>query len=237
MDHDNFTQLRLVAGSYPAGSGKGCAMNAISYINGDTEITDFPDCSARPLAAFVQWCNDLLAGPGGFLSREDGAVALDLGWQTVGTAEVADTVIHAWVAELLENPVWGVIRYAESDAAQAISNIAALHRKVASGETPPVAAWGAAHRAGYAASRATKRMLNAAELYALRAAYQSTAAVDTEHRTTLDAVTGNALRAHSVVVGSTDCSHAVDLARCAIRSWRALAGLAGDVRYRVRLSA
>jgi hypothetical protein len=36
-------------------------MNVISYINGDTHITDFPDCSARPLAAFVQVCNDLLA--------------------------------------------------------------------------------------------------------------------------------------------------------------------------------
>jgi hypothetical protein len=43
-------------------------MNVISYINGDTHSTDFPDCSARPLAAFVQVCNDLLAGPDGYLS-------------------------------------------------------------------------------------------------------------------------------------------------------------------------
>lgn len=43
--------LRLAKGSHQRGSGKGCAMNVISYINGDVEITDYPSCSARPLAA------------------------------------------------------------------------------------------------------------------------------------------------------------------------------------------
>ena len=67
MDLDRITHLlRLAEGSHQRGSGKGCAMNAISYINGDTEIIDFPSCSARPLAAFVQLCNDLLANPDGF---------------------------------------------------------------------------------------------------------------------------------------------------------------------------
>jgi hypothetical protein len=87
-------------------------MNVISYINGDTHVTDFTDCSARPLAAFVQLCNDLLAGPDGYLSPENSLLALELGWQTVGTADVPNTVIHAWVAELLTNPTWGVVRYA-----------------------------------------------------------------------------------------------------------------------------
>jgi hypothetical protein len=36
-------------------------MNAISYINGDERITDYPTCSARPLAVVVQACNDLMA--------------------------------------------------------------------------------------------------------------------------------------------------------------------------------
>jgi hypothetical protein len=45
-------------------------MNAISYISGDPQITDFPERSARPLAAFVQSCNDLLAGPDGYLSPD-----------------------------------------------------------------------------------------------------------------------------------------------------------------------
>lgn len=51
MDLDRITHpLRLARGSHQPGSGKGCAMNAISYINGDEHITDFPTCSARSLA-------------------------------------------------------------------------------------------------------------------------------------------------------------------------------------------
>src|SRR5271156_1588379 len=108
MDLDRITHpLRLAKGSHQPGSGKGCAMNAISYINGDAQVTDFPACSARPLAALVQSCNDLLAGPGGYLSPDNSLLALELGWRTVGTADVADSVIHAWVAELLTNPTWG----------------------------------------------------------------------------------------------------------------------------------
>jgi hypothetical protein len=48
MDIDRITNpLRLAKGSHQPGSGKGCAMNVISYINGDEQITDFPVCSAR----------------------------------------------------------------------------------------------------------------------------------------------------------------------------------------------
>jgi hypothetical protein len=72
MDLDRITHpLRLARGSHQPGSGKGCAMNVISYVNGDEQITDFPATSARPLASFVQLCNDLLAGPDGYLSPDD----------------------------------------------------------------------------------------------------------------------------------------------------------------------
>jgi hypothetical protein len=85
MDLDRITHpLRLAKGSHRPGPGKGCAMNAISYINGDTQITDFPACSARPLAAFVQVCNDLLAGPDDDLSPENSLLALDLGGRRWG---------------------------------------------------------------------------------------------------------------------------------------------------------
>src|ERR1700747_1076054 len=93
MDLDRITNpLRLAKGSHQPGSGKGCAMNVISYINGDERITDFPVCSARPLACLVQSCNDLLAGPDGYLSPENSVLALELGWQTMGTAAVPNTV-------------------------------------------------------------------------------------------------------------------------------------------------
>jgi hypothetical protein len=147
-------------------------MNAISYINGDTQITDFPACSARPLAILVQSCNDLLAGPDGYyLSPENSLLALELGWQTVGTADVADTVIRAWVAELLTNPKWGVARYAKLTAIKAIFDIAELHHNAASGHMPSWAAWVAADHAARAAARA----LNLARQYAIQTAYQSTA--------------------------------------------------------------
>ncbi|BCO35846.1 hypothetical protein [Mycobacterium heckeshornense] len=82
-------------------------MNVLSYVTGDTETTDCPTCSARPLAPLVQALNDQLAGPDGYLSPANSRLALELAWQTVGTADVPDSVIHAWLAELLSDPTWG----------------------------------------------------------------------------------------------------------------------------------
>jgi hypothetical protein len=222
MDLERITRpLRLARGSHQPESGKGCAMNAISYINGDPQITDFPATSARPLASFVQLCNDLLAGPDGYLSPEDSFVVLDLGWLTVGTADVADTVIHTWVTKLLISPPWGVVRYADSAAAQAISDIAELHRGLVPGEMPSIAAWDSAARA----ARAVTTTPVTAERYAVRAAYQSTALIETDDWDTLDAVTGNALKAHRLANGDAGAARILEVTRSAIRSWRRLAGL------------
>src|SRR3984885_1486240 len=142
MDLDRITRpLRLAKGSHQPESGMGCAMNAISYIAGDTQITDFPATSARPLAAFVQLCNDLLAGPAGYLRSENNFLALELGWQTVGTAEVPDNVVHAWVAELLTSPSWGVVQYVENAAPEAIFDTADLHGAIASCAVPAIPPW------------------------------------------------------------------------------------------------
>ena len=213
--------LRLAKGSHQPESGKGCAMNAISYIGGDTQITDFPVTSARPLAAFVQLCNDLLAGPDGYLSPENSLLALELGWQTVGTAEVPDNVIHAWVAELLTSPAWGVVQYADNAAAEAIFEIADLHRALASGDMPAIPAWYSAD----CAARAVCVTLAGSELYAVRAGYQSTTLVDTEHCEALDAVTGNALRAHAFATEDNGAARIVEVTRHAISAWRCLAEL------------
>ena len=213
--------LRLAKGSHQPGSGKGCAMNAISYIGGDKQITDFPATSARPLAAFVQLCNDLLAGPDGYLSPENSFLAIELGWQTVGTAEVPDNVIHAWVAELLTSPAWGVVQYADNAAAEAIFDIADLHRALASGAMPAIPAWYSADNV----ARAVCATLAGAGLYAVRAAYQSTALVDAEHCEIVDAVTGNALRAHTFATEDNGADRIVEVTRHAIRSWRHLAQL------------
>jgi hypothetical protein len=222
MDLERITNpLRLARGSHQPESGKGCAMNAISYINGDEQITDFPATSARPLASFVQLCNDLLAGPDGYLSPEDSLLVLDLGWLTVGTADVADTVIHAWVTKLLISPPWGVVRYAQNAAAKAITGIAELHRRLAPGDTPSIAEWDGAARA----ARAVSTTPVTAERYAVRTAYQSTALVEIDDWDTLDAVTGNALKAHRLANGDNGAARIIEVTRNAIRSWRRLSGL------------
>ena len=222
MGLDRITNpLRLARGSHQPGSGKGCAMNVISYINGDEQITDFPATSARTLASFVQLCNDLLAGPDGYLSPENSLLVLDLGWLTVGTADVADTVMHIWVTKLLISPPWGVVRYAADAAADAITDIAELHRRLVPGDMPPIAEWDSAARA----ARSVSETSEGAELYAVRAATQSTALVETDDWDTLDAVTGNALRAHRLANGEAGVARILEVTRNAIRSWRRLAGV------------
>ena len=196
-------------------------MNVISYINGDEQITDFPATSARPLASFVQLCNDLLADPDGYLSPENSLLVLDLGWLTVGTADVADTVMHIWVTKLLISPPWGVVRYAGDAAADAITDIAEMHRRLVPGDMPPIAEWDSAARA----ARSVSETSEGAELYAVRAATQSTALVETDDWDTLDAVTGNALRAHRLANGEAGAARILEVTRNAIRSWRRLAGL------------
>lgn len=222
MNLDSIAEpLRLVKGSYRPESGKWCAMNAISYISGDKHITDFPPTSARPLAAFVQLCNDLLAGPDGYLSPDNSVLALELGRQTIQTTDVADNVVHGWVAELLSSSAWGVVQYVENAAAAAIFDIAELHLRLAAGDMPPIAAWDSADRA----ARAVVATLSGARVYAVRTAYQATALVNTERSATLDAVTGNALRAHTLAAEDNGVARIVELTSHAIRSWRRLARL------------
>lgn len=82
--------LRLAVGSHKAGSGKGCAMNVISWENGDTTITDLPDCSDEMLARIVQRVNDKICThrDGDLLCPSCSVKVLDLAHRTVGTAGI-----------------------------------------------------------------------------------------------------------------------------------------------------
>ena len=223
MDLDRITHpLKLARGSHHPGSGKGCAMNVISYINGDDHVTDFPTTSARPLSLMVQSSNDLLAGPDGHLSPEHSMLALDLAWLTVGTADVPETVVHAWVAELLTNPDWGMLRYAKTTGRAAIRNIAELHRAAAAGKMAASAVWDSAARTGLEVAAT----LSGAESRAVRAAFESTRFIDGELLTSLDRVVTHAEKAHALAPGTAGtASRIVELAGHAIRAWRELAGL------------
>ena len=162
IDLDRITHpLRLAKGSHEPGSGKGCAMNVISYINGDSKITDYPECSARPLARIVQGINDMLAGPDGYLSPENSVLVLDLGWATVGTAGVLDSVLWQWMSDLLVHPERGVVKYARPDGVAPIRRVAELLALKASGVQVSLADWRAARDSAYEARRAA-----AADAYA-----------------------------------------------------------------------
>jgi hypothetical protein len=200
-------------------------MNVISYITGDEQVTDFPTRSARPLSLLVQTSNDLLAGPDGYLLPDDSVLALDLAWQTVGTADVPETVVHAWIAELLTSPTWGVLKYAKITAHKAILDIAELHRAGASGDMPAVADWDAAGRA----AREMASTLSGAGMRAAQAAAESTAFVDNDLLISLDKVVAHAQNAHGLASGdATAASRMTQLTGHAIGAWRQLAGLAQD---------
>ena len=96
MDVDRITHpLRLARGSHQPGSGRGCAMNMISYINGDEQITEFP---AHRLFRWHRSCScATTCWPSRTaICRRRQLLVLDLGWLTVGTADVADAIMHIW---------------------------------------------------------------------------------------------------------------------------------------------
>ena len=209
--------LRLAKGSHEPGTGRGCAMNVISYINGDEHVTDFPACSANPLSLLVQACNDLLADGDGYLSPANSVLALELAWQTVGTAGVPDTVVHAWIAELLANPTWGVLRYASLTAIKTIADIADLHRVAASGTVPAAEDWESAK----SAARETNSTFSIAGRYALRTAQDSA----TSDELNVDDLIAHTLNAHAAASGRAAATRIAEVTGHAIRSWRDLAGL------------
>ncbi|QBI99740.1 hypothetical protein SEA_THREERNGTARJAY_107 [Mycobacterium phage ThreeRngTarjay] len=223
IDLDRITHpLRLAQGSHQPGSGKGCAMNVISYINGDTVITDYPKCSARPLARLVQQCNDELADSDGFLTPENSVLVLDLGWQTVGTADVPESVMLRWLRDILVDPVHGVVRHARPDGVAAISRVAELCARQASGVEVSGAEWRSAQVAAYDAYAATNAAANAAD-NATNAAANAAAYAAANAANAADS-TGDA--AYAAGVAAADAADArVEFTRWAIARWRDLAGL------------
>jgi len=94
--------LRLAVGSHQAGSGKGCAMNVVSWESGDTTMTDMPACADRLLARIVQQANDSICThrDGDLLCPTCSVKVLDLAHRIVGTGTHPLTELErrrAWV--------------------------------------------------------------------------------------------------------------------------------------------
>ena len=96
--------LRLAVGSHQAGSGMGCAMNVISWENGDTTITDYPDCADTQLAWYVQLANDkhCTHRDGPYLCSPCSVEVLDLAHRTVGTRGAGDRLGDARFQPIME---------------------------------------------------------------------------------------------------------------------------------------
>ena len=230
IDLDRITHpLRLARGSHKPGSGKGCAMNVISYINGDTKITDFPECSARPLARLVQSLNDNLAGADGFLSPDNSVIVLDLGWLTVGTAGTPREVVWRWLADLLVHPERGVVRHARPDGAVAINRVAGLCIRESQGERVSATEWRGARSYADAYADADADAAAAAD-----AAADAAAAAAADADAYADAAADAAAAAAAYAAAYADAyayayaaayAARIDFTRWAITHWRTLAGL------------
>lgn len=236
LDHP----LRLAAGTYRAGSGKGCAMNLISWENGDAEITDFPACTARPLARLVQIVNDSICahGDGDLLCPACSAVVLDLAHMTVGTAGATQQQEAAWIAELLDSPSWGIIRCASEQGEAAIRRVAYLFRRRAAGDEPSPGQWEAARAA---ASEAAGTRTRVAAAGAAGSVFASSAAAAGAAGAASDVAAAGVIAADAARCPASDVAAAgvivADAARCAaictppsaqalaaIRAWHRICG-------------
>lgn len=118
IDFSRLQPLRLAVGSHSEGSGYGCAMNVVSYITGDVEITDYPECAHYDLAKMVQRINDFVGTVRGSrqfvvynriarhthttLSPEDAVRVVNLGCMTIGTAGLEFRLIAQAVIDTLD---------------------------------------------------------------------------------------------------------------------------------------
>jgi len=205
---------RVCVGIGPADGSKMCTMQVISWANGDTTITDLPDCSARPLTCLVQIVNDnsCTHRDGDLLCPDCSRAVLDLGWATVGTTGAPNPMVWAWLAELLDDPVWGVAQHTDDPAP--VVGVADLCRRIAAGDAPGRAEWESAHAAAHCACIAADD--DTAAFYA--------------YMTAINAITGGvhaAAAAHAASSASiADASDdRLTHARHAITAWRRLTGL------------
>ena len=174
--------LRLAVGSHRAGSGKGCAMNVISWESGDTKITDLPECADWVLARIVQRVNDSICThrDGDLLCPACSVKVLDLAHRIVGTGT------HP-LTELERQRVW--VRVAADQARQVLHLTSAPEALAAieaaegwcdgtvTAEQCRTAAADAAD-AAYAAADAAAYAAAHAAAYAAYAAYAAAAAAD-----------------------------------------------------------
>ena len=176
MTNTNVGPLRLAVGSHKAGSGRGCAMNVISWENGDSRISDMPDCTHPFLSRVVQRLNDSICAhrDGDLLCADCSVIVLGLAHRTVGTADA--------------DPDGRVMVRIAAEEAQRVAHLnsdprvqAAIDAALAWADTPTNAA-DAAARATYADAAAYAAYADAYAAYADAAAYAAAGRVEQTER-------------------------------------------------------
>lgn len=154
--NDITNPLRLAVGSHGAGSGAGCAMNVVSWENGDLTISDLPPCSDPLLAKIVQRVNDTYcthteAHNGVSLICPPCSVELlELAHRTVGSALDWPAAKRARLyAEIAVEQAESVLHLTTSEAPRRA--VALVRRFLAGGPVAAVELTDAAYGAAYAA--------------------------------------------------------------------------------------
>ena len=178
MTNTNVGPLRLAVGSHKAGSGRGCAMNVISWENGDSRISDMPDCTHPFLSRVVQRLNDSICAhrDGDLLCADCSVIVLGLAHRTVGTADA--------------DPDGRVMVRIAAEEAQRVAHMnsdprvqAAIDTALAWADTPTNAADAdAAADAAYADAAAYAAYADAYAAYADAAAYAAAGRVEQTER-------------------------------------------------------
>ena len=196
MTHTNVGPLRLAVGSHKAGSGRGCAMNVISWENGDSRISDMPDCTHPFLSRVVQRLNDSICEhrDSDLLCADCSVIVLGLAHRTVGTAdadpdgrvmvriaaEEAQRVAHMNSDPRVQAAIDAALAWADTPTYAAAAAAAAAAGRVVAYAATRAAAAAAAAAAGrvvaYAATRATHAAAYAA--YAAAGRVEQTAVAD-----------------------------------------------------------
>lgn len=100
--------LRLAVGAHLPGTGFACAMQVLSWEQGDQELSPYPANVAKPLARMVQHVNDTVCahltrrlGEPELLCASCSMKVMELGHRTVDTAGMTRRTHWRWVEELL----------------------------------------------------------------------------------------------------------------------------------------
>lgn len=136
----------LAKGTSARGSGRACIMNYLSYLNGDVQITDLPDCTEPQLAMLAQNVNDDLCwhtGPSDLLCSDCAGEILRLAPLLIGTRisrpptgwehMTRVTLVDDRVIDFFDSQGFGIRDYSAGEAeGESLSN-ALVHVIVVSG--------------------------------------------------------------------------------------------------------